>query len=91
MQNGIFKLDWATLGDAVLTAIVAAIVVALVQLVSTTGFDIFTANWVEIGKSMANLGFIAGVVSFGKDFLSTNSGSLLGIGSPTTPDSMVKG
>lgn len=84
MQNGIFKLDWASVGDALLTAVVGAIVVAAVQLVTTTGFDVFTAPWVMIGKNMVNLGVIAGVVSLGKDFLSTNSGSLLGIGSPNT-------
>lgn len=84
MQNGIFKLDWASIGDAVLTAVVTAVIVALVQLVSTSGFDLFTANWVMIGHNMANIAFIAGVVSLGKDFLSTNSGSLLGVGPKNT-------
>lgn len=80
MQNGIFKIDWAMIADAVLTAIIAAIVVAAVQLVTTAGFDVFTADWVMIGKNMTNLAVIAGVVSFGKDFLSTNSGRILGVG-----------
>lgn len=83
MTNGIFKLNWANVGDAVLTAVVAAVVVAAVSLVTTTGFDVFTANWKLIGENMANLGFIAGVVSLGKDLLSTTTGSLLGVG-PTS-------
>lgn len=85
MQNGIFKLDVASLGDAVLTAVVTAIIVAAVSLVSTTGFDVFTANWIMIGHNMANLAVIAGVMSLGKDFLSTSNGSLLGIGPTATP------
>lgn len=80
MQNGIFKVDWAMLGDAVLTAIVTAVVVAAVSLVTTSGFNVFTVDWKMIGENMTNLAVIAGVVSFGKDFLSTTSGSLLGIG-----------
>lgn len=80
MKNGIFQVDWAMLGDAVLTAVVTAIVVAAVQLVTTSGFNVFTADWKMIGENMINLGVIAGVVSFGKDFLSTTNGSILGIG-----------
>ncbi len=80
MTNGIFKLDWASIGDAVLTAIVAAVIVAFYGVVTTQGFDAFTADWASIGHQMVNLGFVAGVVSLGKDFLSTNSGSLLNIG-----------
>ena len=84
MQNGIFKTSWAAIGDAVLTAVVAAIVVAAVSLVTTTGFDVFAANWVVIDKSMVNLSVIAGVVTFGNSFLSTNTGSLLGVGPAST-------
>ena len=80
MKNGIFTLDWKSIADAVLTSAVAAVIVGAVSLVSTAGFDIFTANWVAIGHNMANLAFIAGVVSLGKDFLSTNEGSLIGVG-----------
>lgn len=87
MQNGIFKLDLGSLADAVLTAIVVAVITALVSVVSTPGFDVFAANWVAIAHNMVNLGFIAGILVLGKDFLSTNSGSLLGVGpnAVTTP------
>ena len=83
MQNGIFKTDWIGVGEAVITAIVAAVLTGFVALAVTSGFDVFTANWSMIGHSMVNLGFIAGVVTLGKDLLTTNSGSLLGI----TPNS----
>ena len=80
MANGIFKISWLSVGDAVLTAVIAAVIVAAVQLVTTAGFNIFTADWGMIGQNMANLAVVAGVVSLGKDFLSTNNGSLLGVG-----------
>lgn len=80
MQNGIFKLDWGSISDSILTAAVVAVITGLVSLVATSGFDVFTANWSLIFHNMVNLAFIAGVLDLGKDFLSTNEGSLLGVG-----------
>lgn len=82
MKSGIFTLDWGSIADAVVTAIVSAVIVGLVSLVGTVGFNLFTANWIMIGQNMANLGFIAGVVSLGQSFLSTNKGSVLGLTPP---------
>lgn len=82
MQNGIFRLDWASVLDAVITSIVAAVLTAALSVVSSSGFDVFTTDWSMVFHNMVNLAVIAGVVSLGKDFLSTNSGSLLGIGAP---------
>lgn len=79
MKNGILSIDLATLADAVLMAVIVAVVAMLVQLVSNGSFDVFSANWAAIGKSMVNLGFAAAVLTIGKDLLSTNTGSLLGI------------
>lgn len=84
MQNGIFKLDWASVADALITAVVAAILTAFVAIVTTQGFNVFSADWLAIGKDMVNLGFIAGIVSIGQAFLSTNDGKILGLGSSTT-------
>lgn len=79
MQNGILKTDWTGVGEAVLTAIIFAILTAFVTIVASGNFNVFTADWLHIGQNMVNIGFIAGVVSLGKDLLSTNSGSLLGV------------
>lgn len=84
MKSGIFKLDLSNVADAVFTAVVTAIIVAAVSLVTQPGFDLFSVNWVMIGKNMANLAVIAGIVTLGKSFLSTNDGSLLGIGPTST-------
>lgn len=79
MKNGIFTLDWASLADALVMAAVAAVLTAFVSLVSTGHFDVFTADWVTVGKNMTNIAFIAAVISLGQNFLSTNGGSVLGV------------
>jgi len=82
MKSGIFTLDWGSIADAAVMAAVVAVIGGLVSLVSTAGFDVFVADWVLIGKNMVNLAFVAGVLSLGQAFLSTSSGSVLGITPP---------
>lgn len=84
-MKGILTIDWGTIADTVLMAVIVAVLGGLVTLVSTGNFDLFTADWVTIGRNMTNLAFITAVVTFGKDLLSTNNGSLLGITPPNTP------
>lgn len=83
--NGILTLNGTSVLDAVLWAVIAAVLTGLVSLVGTAGFDVFSANWVMIGHNMVNLAFTAGVLSLGQDLLSTNSGSFLGITKPNAP------
>lgn len=78
-MKGIFTLDWASVADALVTAVVFAVFGALYNVVVVSGFDVFTADWVNIGHVMVNVGFIAAVVSLGQNFLSTNKGSVLNI------------
>ena len=80
MKSGIFTLDWGSIIDAIVMAVIAAILAALVTLVSTSGFSLFTADWTLIWHNMANLSFTVAVVTLAKDFISTNSGSILGVG-----------
>lgn len=80
--NGIFTTDWAAVGEALITGVVLAVLGAVAAIVLAGNFDVFTANWVMIGHTMVNVGFIAAVASLAKDFLSTNTGSLLGITPP---------
>lgn len=82
MKNGIFTTDWAAVGDALITAVLFAILGAFGAIVLAGNFDLFTANWVMIGHTMANVGFIAGVSSLVQDFLKTNTGSLFGLTPP---------
>lgn len=78
MQNGLLKLDWGSVEDATVMAVAGA----LLALVTTAGFSVFTADWVSIGKNMLDLAVIAGAASLCKDLLSTNTGSLLGLTRP---------
>lgn len=79
MKNGIFKLDLASIADAILTAAAMAVFVALYGIVTTPGFDVLAVQWAQVGHQMLNLAIVAAFVSIGKDFLSTNTGSFLGI------------
>ena len=79
-MNGLLKTDWATVGDALLTGVVMAVLAALYGVVTTTGFDVLTADWGTILGQMLNIGFISAITILAKDLLSTNNGSLLGIG-----------
>ncbi len=82
--NGILTLDMGSVADAVLMAFVFAVLTALVSLVHGGNFDVFSADWLSIGKSMVNVGFAAAVLSLGQSLLSGNNGSLLGITPPNT-------
>lgn len=82
MQNGLFKLDWGSVADALLLSVVLAVVGAFYGVVATNGgqsFDVFTADWGLIGKMMVNISFTTAVTSIAKDLLSTNAGSVLNI------------
>lgn len=79
MRNGILKLDWASIGDAALTAVTISVVAGLYSVVTNTGFNIFSTDWVMVTQNMINWAFVAAVVSIGKDLLSDNQGNVLGI------------
>lgn len=82
--NGLFTLDIGSLADALLMAVVFAVLTALVGLVNGGNFNVFSADWISIGENMVNVGFAAAVLSLGQSLLSTNSGSLLGVTPPNT-------
>lgn len=84
MKNGIFKLDFGTIADVVVTAVTFAVITAAVNLVAG-GFDVFTANWPVIVHNMVNIGFTAAVVSLGQGLLSTDKGSVLNLTPEITP------
>ena len=79
MQNGILKLDWASVADAVVVAVAFAVLGAAVAIVTAPNFDVLALDWGQVGHNMLNLAVISGVVTLGKELLSTNDGSVLGI------------
>lgn len=85
MQNGIFTLDWKNVADAVLTAVAAAVFVALYGVVTATGFDVLAIDFGVLGHQMLNIAVVAAFISIGRDFISTNKGSIAGIGPVSNP------
>ena len=79
MQNGIFKLDWGSLADAVLVGVASAVFVYLFGIVTAPGFDVLAVNFATVGHAALNISIVAAFVTLGHDFLSTNTGSFLGI------------
>ena len=88
MQNGIFKLDLGTAADAIVvtigTAIVSAVFIFLYGIVTTPGFDVLAINFATVGHQVLNISIVAAFVVVGKDFLSTNRGSVLNVTPDTT-------
>ena len=79
MQNGIFKIDWGTIADAIVTAVGAAVFVYLYGIVTAPGFDVLAVNFAAVGHQALDISVVAAFVVVGKDFLSTSQGSVLGI------------
>lgn len=78
--SGLFKLNVHDLAQAAVNAAVAAIVVGLFGLVTTAGFSVFTAPWLEIGKSVVDWGFIAFIGSVGSALLTNKEGRIPALG-----------
>jgi uncharacterized PurR-regulated membrane protein YhhQ (DUF165 family) len=74
-----FTLRDGDVTRGLITAIIASIFVVLYGAVMQTGFDVFTADWAEIGRNVVN----AAVASFfgyiGKNFLTDSKGRVAGI------------
>lgn len=79
MKTGIFKLDWANIGDALITAATLAALVAIGSVVFAGDFNLFTADWSMIGKNTLNGAFVGGFGSLYQALISDHQGNVLGI------------
>lgn len=74
-----FTLRAGDITRGVVTAIIASIFVVMYGVVMQAGFDVFTADWAEIGRNVVN----AAVASFfgylGKNFITDSSGHVAGV------------
>ena len=84
MENGIFKLNWVSVGDAVLYAVVVALLTAAIAIVQAPNFDVLSMDWAHVVHNMLNIAVITAVLTLGKEILSTNSGRFLGITNSNT-------
>lgn len=79
MDSGLFKVNLKDVIKSVIGGVVVAVLAMLYGVVIQAGFDVFTADWVTIGKSMVNTGFIAFMGVLSSLFLSDRDGDPLGM------------
>lgn len=79
MKNGLFKLTSNDIVKGAATAVIAAVLTILASITSSPDFSIFAANWGVIGSQVINVSITAFLAYLGKNFLSTNEGSVLGV------------
>lgn len=77
MSSDLFKVNYKDVARGATNAVFLAVLAAFVGIVGNS-FDLFTANWTEIGKIMANVGFISFVSHLGGVFLSDKQGKIFG-------------
>ena len=61
--SGMFQLNWLDFGKGLIVAALVGAVLAIIGAVSATGFDVFSADWLTIGRDFVNGGF-AGLVGY---------------------------
>lgn len=71
-----FKLNWTDVVRGLVVAILTGAFLAVVGIFGSE-FDVFTADWVAIGKSMVNGGFAAFVGYILKNFLTADNGKIV--------------
>jgi hypothetical protein len=75
MNSTMFTLNWKDIGKGLITAILAAVLAYVLQLLNAPGFSFHMINWADI----ARIGFAAGVGYIIKNFLSDSQGNFGGI------------
>ena len=78
MKNDIFSINLKDIYRGLITSVIAGILTALYGIVIQSGFDLFTADWIAIGKLVLNSAVGAFIGYLGKNFLSDKDGKLLG-------------
>lgn len=76
MGSEIFSLTKSDAVRSAISAIFAAVVIAVYGVVTQSGFDLFTADWGMIGHMAINAAFAAFVGDLGRRFMSDGNGTL---------------
>ncbi len=61
--SGMFQIDVKDVLKAIIVAVLTGAVLATIGTVSAHGFDVFTADWLTIGRDFVNGGF-AGFIGY---------------------------
>jgi hypothetical protein len=78
-MNGLFVIGWKDLAKGLLTAVGAALIIAVAGIVMTSGFDAFATDWLVVGKNMVNFGIVAGFGYLLKQLFTDNNGKVAGV------------
>lgn len=76
MESNIFKLNLKDISQSAVNAVIAAVVVGFYGIVTTEGFDLFSADWASILQSVINWAFAGFIGSVGKRFLQDSEGTV---------------
>lgn len=79
-MSQLFKLNGKDFVKGAVSAVSAALVFTIAGLFSGGTFDLFTADWVNIGQMALNAAVAALVGYLGKNFISDSEGRPLGLG-----------
>lgn len=78
MNSDILKLVPQDLIKSIVTAIFAAVVVAIADVVSQPGFDVFATDWGALFQLVVNVSISTLVADIGRRFMTDSSGKLFG-------------
>lgn len=79
MKSGLYKLGQNDIVKGAITAMFGGMGVAVIGVVASTGFDVFSADWVGIGKLAVN-GAFGGLVGYIlKNFFTKSDGTVFGM------------
>lgn len=73
-----FTLNPGDIVRGIAVAVLTGAFLAVVSIVGAHDFDVFTADWLGIGKTMVNGGFAAFVGYLLKNFFTGSNGKILG-------------
>lgn len=76
MNNGLFKVNLSDVLRGAVVAVFAGAFLAVSAAVYQVGFDVFSADWLSIGKSAVNAGFYAFFGYMLKNFFSPKDTTL---------------
>lgn len=73
-----FTINYGDIFRGIVVAILTGAFLAVSGTLSSVGFDVFTADWVQIGKTVVNGGFAAFIGYIVKNLITANNGKVLG-------------
>ena len=78
MNSELYRINGRDLGRGALNAIFISIIVALGGVVTQTGFNVFDANFAQIGANLVNVGVISFITYITAMFTQDKEGKILG-------------